>query len=66
MQKLYHVVPLIWAYSHDGAIASDIISLKNYKQADLFLMIAAVTEAAAVTMKKGVSVSSCSTALAFT
>jgi hypothetical protein len=65
MQKLYHVVPLIWAYSHDGAIATDIISLKNYKQADLFLMIGAVTKAAAVTVKKGVSVSSCATALAF-
>jgi hypothetical protein len=59
-------VPLIWAYSHDGAIASDIISLKNFSHADLFLMIGAVTKAAAVTVKKGVSVSSCATALAFT
>jgi len=59
------VVPLIWAYSHDGAIASDIISLKNYKQADIFLMIGAVTKAAAVTIEKGVSVSSVATALAF-
>jgi len=66
MQNLYHVVPLIWAQSKDGAIASDVLSLKNYKQADFFLMIGAVTKAAAVTMKKGVSVSSCSTALAFT
>ncbi len=66
MQKLYHVVPLIWAYEHDGAIATDIISLKNYKQADFFLMIGAVSQAAAITMKKGVSVSSCATALAFT
>jgi hypothetical protein len=39
-------------YSHDGAIATDIISLKNYKQADLFLMIGAVTKAAAVTVKR--------------
>ena len=55
MQNLYHVVPLIWAQSKDGAIASDVLSLKNYKQADFFLMIGAVTKAAAVTVKKGVS-----------
>lgn len=66
MEQLYHVVPLVWAYSHDGAIATDIISLKKFKQADFFLMIGAVSQAAAVTMKKGVSVSSCATALAFT
>ena len=67
MQNLYHVVPLIWAQSKDGAIASDVLSLKNYKQADFFLMIGGtVGQAAAVTMKKGVSVSSCTTALTFT
>lgn len=66
MEQLYHVVPLVWAYSHDGAIATDIISLKKFKQADFFLMIGAVSQAAPVTMKKGVSVSSCATALAFT
>jgi hypothetical protein len=65
MEKLYQVTPLIWAYSHDGAIASDIISLKNYKQADLFLMIGAVTKAAAVTVKKGANVTTCATACAF-
>lgn len=65
MEKLYQVTPLIWAYSHDGAIASDIISLKNYKQADLFLMIGAVTKAAAVTVKKGANVTTCETACAF-
>lgn len=65
MEKLYQVTPLIWAYSHDGAIASDIISLKNYKQADIFLMIGAVTKAAAVTVKKGANVTTCATACAF-
>lgn len=66
MQNLYHVVPLIWAQSKDGAIASDVLSLKNYKQADFFLMLGGtIGQAAAVTMKKGVSVSSCTTALAF-
>lgn len=59
-------VPLIWAYSHDGAIASDIINLKNFAQADLFLMIGAVTKAAAVTVKKGANVTTCATACAFT
>ena len=67
MERLdYHVTPLIWAYSHDGAIASDIISLKNYKQADFFLMIGAVSQAAAVTVKKGANVTTCTTACAFT
>lgn len=60
-----HVVPLIWAYSHDGAIASDIISMKNFRQADFFLMIGAVTKAAAVTVKKGANVTTCTTACAF-
>lgn len=66
MEKLYHVTPLIFAYSHDGAIASDIINMKNYRQADLFLMIGAVTKAAAVTVKKGANVTTCTTACAFT
>jgi hypothetical protein len=62
----YHVSPLIWAYSHDGAIATDIISMKNYKQADFFLMIGAVSQAAAITMKRGANVTTCTTALTFT
>jgi len=66
MEKLYQVTPLIWAYSHDGAIASDIISMKKWKQADFFLMIGAVSQAAAVTMKKGANVTTCTTALTFT
>lgn len=61
------VVPLIWADNHDGAVASDIISLKNYRQADIYLMLGAtVGQAAAVTLHKGTSVSSAATALAFT
>lgn len=61
----YNVVPLIWAVSNDGALASDIISLKNFIKADIYLMIGAVTKAAAVTMHQGASVSSCATALSF-
>lgn len=65
MEKLYQVTPLIFPYSHDGAIASDIISLKNWKQADFFLLLGAITKAGAVTMKKGANVTTCTTALAF-
>ena len=66
MEKIYQVTPLIWAVSNDGALASDIISMKHYKQADFYLMIGAVSQAAAVTMKKGADVTTCTTALAFT
>ncbi len=61
------VVPLIWAQQHDGAVASDIISLKIYNHADIFLMIGdTLGQAAAVTLHKGPSVSSATVALAFT
>lgn len=60
------VVPLIWAQQQDGALASDGISMKNYDQADVFLMIGTtVAQAGAVTMQQGVSVSSIGTALSF-
>lgn len=65
--NLIHTVPLLWADSQDGALVSDIISLKNYRQADVYIMVGAVIgKAGAVTMQKGVSVSSAGTALAFT
>lgn len=60
------VVPLIWAQQQDGALASDIISMKNYDQADIYLMIGAtVGQAGAVTLHQGTSVSSAGTALGF-
>ncbi len=60
------VVPLLWADSQDGALAADILSLKNYRQADLYIMIGAVIgKAGAVTLHKGTSVSSAATACAF-
>ncbi len=65
--KDFTVIPLIWADSYDGAVASDIFSMKNYGHADIYLMIGAVVgQAAAVTLHKGTSVSSAATALAFT
>jgi hypothetical protein len=70
MQKENNViktVPLLWPDSQDGALASDIISLKKYRQADIYIMIGAtIGKAGAVTLHKGTSVSSAATALAFT
>jgi len=63
----HHVVPLIWPDSYDGAVTGDIISLKNYRQADIYLAIGAVIgQAGAVTMQQGTSVSSAATSLSFT
>jgi len=65
--NVIHTVALNWADSQDGALASDIISLKNYRQADIYIMVGAtVGQAAAVTLHKGASVSTAATALAFT
>lgn len=65
--KDFTIVPLLWADSQDGALASDIISLKNYKHADIYIMVGAVIgKAGAVTLEKGASVSAAATALAFT
>jgi hypothetical protein len=69
MQKENNViktVPLLWPDSQDGALASDIISLKKHPQADIYIMIGAtIGKAGAVTLHKGTSVSSAATALAF-
>lgn len=63
----YVVVPILFPVDNAGAVVSDIISLKNYNQAEIYLMTAAaMTKTAAVTLHQGVSVSSCATALAFT
>ena len=60
------VVPLLWADSQDGALVSDIISLKNYRQADIYIMVGAVIgQAGAVTLQKGTAVNSAATAMAF-
>ena len=63
----YHVVTLEVPVDHAGVLTSNIISLKNYQMAELYIMTAAaMTKTAAVTLHQGVSVASCATALAFT
>jgi hypothetical protein len=60
------MVPLLWPDSQDGALVSDIISLKNYRQADIYIMVGAVVgKAGAVTLQKGTAVNSATTACAF-
>jgi len=69
MQKInndYVIVPLLFAQQHDGALVGDVISMKNYRQADIFLMIGnTVGQAAAVTLQKGTAVGSAATAMTF-
>lgn len=61
------VVPLLWPDSQDGALVADIISLKNYRQAEIYIMIGAtIGKAGAVTLQKGTAVNSAATAMAFT
>jgi hypothetical protein len=61
------VVPISWTNTQDGALVGDIISMKNYRQADFYIMIGdTIGKAGAVTLQKGVSVSSAATACAFT
>ena len=61
-----HTVPLLWADSQDGALVSDIISMKMYRQADIYIMVGAtIGQAGAVTLQKGVSVSSAATSMSF-
>jgi len=62
----YVCVPILFAQQHDGALAGDIISLKNYRQADFFVMIGdTLGQVGAITLKKGTAVSAAATALAF-
>ena len=62
----YAVVPLLFPVDNAGVVVSDIISLKNYSRAELYIMTAAAfTKTATVTLHQGASVSSCATALAF-
>jgi len=63
----YATVPILFPVDNAGVVVSDIISLKNYNQAEIYLLTAAaMTKTAAVTLHQGVSVSSCATALPFT
>jgi len=65
--KDHVVIPLLWATQQDGALVSDIFSMKNYRQADIYVMLGAtVGQAGAITLHKGASVSTAATTLAFT
>ena len=67
LNKQYAVVPLTFPVDHAATLVSDIISLKNYHQAEIYLMTAAAfTKTAAVTMQQGNAVDSAATALSFT
>ena len=67
LNNKYAVVPGWFPVDKDGGGSSDFISLKNYHQAEIYIMTgAAVGQTAAVTLDQGVSVSSCATALSFT
>jgi len=67
INNLYTVVPLVFPVDNAGTVTSNIISLKNYNQAEIYIMTAAaMTKTSAVTLHQGVSVSSCATSLSFT
>jgi hypothetical protein len=60
------VVPILWPDSQDGALVADILSMKNYRQADLYIVIGGtIGKAGAVTLQKGTSVSSAATSMSF-
>jgi len=62
----YVVVPLTFPVDFAGGKTSDIIDMKNYNQAEIYIMTGAVITAQfAVTLLQGISVSVCATALKF-
>lgn len=66
LNNKYSVVPGWFPVDKNGGGASDIISLKNYHQAEIYIITgAAVTQTAAVTMHQGNAVNSAATALGF-
>ena len=67
LNKEYAVVPMTVPVDNAGTLTSDIISLKNYNQAEIYIATgAAFTKTAAVTVQQGNAVDSAATALAFT
>ena len=67
LNNKYAVVPGWFPVDKNGGGNSDIISLKNYHQAEAYIITgAAVTQTAAVTMQQGVDVATVATALPFT
>ena len=67
LNNKYAVVPGWPPVDKNGGGNSDIINMKNYHQAEAYIMTgAAVTQTAAVTMQQGVDVATVATALPFT
>jgi len=67
VNKDYVIVPLLWATQQDGALSSDIFSMKNYNHADIFIMVGAtIGQAAAVTLDKSAAVGAATVELPFT
>ena len=61
------VVPLLFASTDQtSTVSTDMISLKNYRQADLYIMVGPIGKAAAVTLQQGALVAAAATALSFT
>lgn len=66
LNNKWAVVPGWFPIDKNGGGNSDIINMKNYHQAEAYIITgAAVTQTAAVTMEQGISVSDCTTALPF-
>jgi len=67
LNNKYAVVTLEVPVDHAGTLTSNIISLKNYQLAEIYMATgAAFTKTAAVTMQQGPDVATAATALAFT
>ncbi len=69
MDKLNNKYSIVQGFSNvdkTGGGASDIISMKNYNLAEIYLITGAALATGTITVHQGISVSSCATALAFT
>lgn len=65
--KDYSIVPMTFpTVDQTSTVSSDIISLKNFKKADIYIAVGPIGKAAAITLEKGALVAAAATALAFT
>lgn len=66
INKDFFVVPMTFpTIDQTNTISSDIISLKNYRHADIVIQVGPIGKAAAVTLEKSAAVAAASTAMAF-
>ena len=66
LNNKYAVVPLVFPVDKTAAWASDVFSMKNYHQAEIYFVTgAAFTLSALVTLDQGPTVADCDTALGF-